>query len=110
MIDLVSGEHVEMEQPAPGEPVVAIGPYTFSQAAFDWAHGRLLAPPPIRGPGIWWSTRSALLELRGEALAPAMDALLARPHLPELVVVVRDSLRDTVAARFDLSWEAFPPA
>jgi nucleoside-triphosphatase THEP1 len=110
MIDLRSGDHVEMEHPAAHEPAVEIGPYRFRQAAFDWAQPRLLhaADDPLArylvideiGP----------LELRGDALAPVLDVLLARPHLPELVVVVRDSLRDTVAARFDLSWEAFPPA
>jgi nucleoside-triphosphatase THEP1 len=110
MVDLASGDHVEMEQPAPNEAVVAIGPYTFRRAAFDWAYERLLAAAVDPEAQYLVIDEIGPLELRGEALAPALDALLARPRLPELVVIVRDSLLDEVAARFGLRWEPFPPS
>ena len=109
MMDLASGEHVEMEGPGPEEAVVEIGPYRFRQAAFDWAHDRLLDAADASRAKYLVVDEIGPLELRGEALAPALDALLARPSLPEPIVIVRDSLTDAVAARFDLSWAPFPP-
>lgn len=109
MVDLVSGAHVEMEGPGLDEAVVEIGPYRFRQAAFDWARERLLAVAEDPRARYLIIDEIGPLELRGEALAPALDLLLVRPVLPELIVIVRDSLVDAVPGRFDLSWAPFPP-
>jgi len=104
MLDLRSGEFVEMERPQPGEATVSVGPYLFRQAAFDWACRRLLeaaADPRVRFLAV---DEIGPLELRGQGLAPALDALGEGGPVP--VVVVRESLTAEVAARFDLEFVA----
>ena len=109
MLDLGSGEQVEMEGPGLTEARLEIGPYRFRKAAFDWAGERLRAAAVDPEATFLVVDEIGPLELRGEGLASALDALAAEPDGPQWIVVVRESLLDPVAARFDLRYAVFPP-
>ncbi len=78
-----------------------IGRFTFSRAAFVRANAALLAA--ARHPRTRWLVVDEIgpLELRGEGLAPALRQLLAEP-CAGVVLVVREGLREAVAAEFGL--------
>jgi nucleoside-triphosphatase len=94
--DLKSGEFERFQIHDASEPVVAIGPYHFRAAAFDWANARLLSAVRAKARVIVIDEIGPL-ELRGEGLRKGLDAVLARGE-GVAVLVVRDSLIGQVEA------------
>ena len=103
--DLWTGEEMAKEPAVDGEPVIAVGRFSFRAAAFAWA-GQRIAAAVAAGADLVVIDEVGPLELRGEGLADALDALppgLARGLL------VRTGLEAAVAARFAPGAVAFDP-
>ncbi|MCC3158364.1 nucleoside-triphosphatase [Hymenobacter sp. 15J16-1T3B] len=88
----------------PGQwPVLSVGRFQFSPAAFAWANAALRGA--ATDPAVHWLVVDEIgpLELRGEGLAPALtDVLRAASHPDHLIIVVRSGLVEAVWRRFKL--------
>ena len=93
---------MELGAGAPG--AVRIGRYAFAPEAFTWANEHLLNE--LSRACVKWLVVDEVgpLELRGEALDPALRRILAQGN-PELnlVLVVREGLEDDVIEHYELT-------
>lgn len=100
-----------------GETTLSIGPHLFSEAAFAWARNHIEDLLRHIHGDLVGSSGSLIaidevgpLELRGEALEPAVSAAIEAARSaggPELILVVRDRLVDKVVGHYGLSdWSA----
>lgn len=108
MLDLRSGESVEMEKPEEGEPSVSVGPYRFRRAAFDWAGERLIAAAADPTARFLVIDEVGPLELRGDGLATVLREVVASSR-PELVLLVREGLTTQVETCFSLAFTLGEP-
>lgn len=103
--DLWTGEEMAKEPARDSEPVIEVGRFRFRAAAFAWATQRLAAAVAA-GADLLVIDEVGPLELRGEGLAGALDAL---PPGPGRILLVRTGLEAAVAARFAVGPIAFDP-
>jgi nucleoside-triphosphatase THEP1 len=103
--DLWTGEEMAKEPAAAGEPVIEVGRFRFRAAAFAWAAQRIAAAVAA-GADLVVIDEVGPLELRGEGLADALDAL---PPGPGRVLLARTGLEVAVAARFATERPRFDP-
>lgn len=107
VLSLASGETRPLEagpdDEARGE-VVRVGRFAFSAAALAWARACI---DGAAGPDAWLVIDEVgPLELRGEGLADAVGAAIARarrPDGPRLLLVVRETLLDRAVEALGLS-------
>ena len=120
LLPSVGAEPSRSLTPSPGEPTVSIGPHVFSESVFAWARRHLIAGTPhgrsalaelsdsgsdLRAPQWIVIDEIGPLELRGEALEPAVSEVLraARsPGGPAVVLVIRDRLLEKAIGHYGL--------